>query len=189
MRPVALLYWLTLVAWLASLVAGGATAMAAFSTLPALDAFVPSAAEVFGEPGPASGRYAAGFVAQAVFDLTATLQLVCAGVLGLLLLIQRFGLRWPDRGLANLLREGCILVAIGVAGYQGIVLGPSMNVSLSDYRNAVRAGDAASAAEHQAIFDRGHRIADPLLRTATFALLGALLLSAWTMTPRRPLVD
>ncbi len=196
-RPLAVLYWLLLIAWFAGLVASAATAMAAFGSLPRvfddLGISVPQidAMQQMGalqrdgnipERGE-SGRYIAGFVAQRVFDAVETLQWIIVPMMIGTLLLQRFD-RWPARSTANTWRRLLLVAAICCTGYHLIVLGPRMRSALSDYRGAVQASDAISAASHKAGFDRDHKIADPLLRTTSFLLLGTIVLSAWTLTPR-----
>ncbi len=189
LRIVAVLYWMLLIAWFASLVAAASTAMAAFGTLPPtmrdLGVTVPAfeSMAALDATGTEGGRYLAGFVAQRIFDANETLQWIVVPLLVLTMLAQR-ALRWPARGRANLLRQLLLVAAIACTGYHLIVLAPRMRSELSDYRGAISGSDAASSALHKATFERDHRIADPLLRTTAFLLLGTIALSAWTMTPR-----
>lgn len=188
LRLVAIVYWIVLIAWFAALVAGASTAMAAFGTLtklvPDLGITVPQFAA--SDPsGADAGRYVAGFVAQSVFDAIARLEWAFVPAMLLLLMVQG-GTRWPERSLGNTLRVLMLLIACGTTLYHLTVLTPRMANSLGDYRGAIAGGDPATAAVHKAEFDRDHRISDPLLRTNAFLLLGAILLSAATLTPRTP---
>jgi hypothetical protein len=186
LRLTAIFYWIILVTWFAALVAAAATAMAAFGTLPALigDLGITVPQFAASDPsGPEAGRYVAGFVAQKVFDLVATLQWILVPALLATLLLQR-ATGWPEKGAANTLRVLLLLVAAGATMYHLVILAPRMANALSDYRGAMRAGDTSSAATHKESFDRDHHIADPILRTTSFLLLGAVILSAASLTPR-----
>lgn len=186
LRLVAIVYWIVLIAWFAAIVAGAATAMASFGTLsklvPELGVNVPQFAS--GDPsGPEAGRYIAGFVAQSVFDTLARLEWFLIPAMLLTLLVQ-WASRWPERGPANTLRMAMLLLVCASTAYHLAILSPRMASALGDYRGAIRAGDLATATTHKEVFDRDHRISDPILRINGFLLLGAIVLSAATLTPR-----
>jgi hypothetical protein len=185
LRLTAIVYWLVLITWFAAIVAAAATATAAFGTLiakvPELGVQVPQFAA---DPsGADAGRYLAGFIGQRVFDAIATLQMVLVPAMLLILGVQ-WSTRWPEQSAANALRVLCLLAACAATGYFLIFVAPGMNTALEDYRGAILAGDQASAATYKAAFDADHRISDPVLRTTGFLLLGAIVLSAATLTPR-----
>lgn len=185
-RLVATIYWLSLLTWLAALVAGGVTAMSAFSSLPALGVVVPEAALLFPGAGTESGRYAAGFVAQPAFAFAERVGLVSMPILAAALLVQARVFRWPARSWANRLRVGAIVVGIALMSMHLLVLAPRMTDSLDAYRRAVRDGNAPAAEIDKAAFDADHVKSDFLFRTTLYLLVAAAALSAWTMTPARP---
>ncbi|MDZ4753774.1 MAG: hypothetical protein SGJ09_14305 [Phycisphaerae bacterium] len=185
-RAVTTLYWIALVAWIASLVATAATAMAAFTALPALGVAVPSAALVYPGADDASSRFAAGFVAQRVFDAADRVALLALPALAVTMLLQASFFRWPERSWANRARVACIVAAILLETLHLVILAPRMATTLADYRSAVMQGDASSAAAHKAVFERDHVKADPLLRATMVLLVLGLAASAWVMTPRVP---
>jgi Kef-type K+ transport system membrane component KefB len=184
LRLVAIVYWLALITWFAALVAGGATAMASFGTLsrivPELGITLPPFSEA---EGAEAGRFVAGFVAERVFDALATLEWVLIPVLLATVVIQWLT-RWPERGFANSLRMALILAASATTMFHLVVLSPRMDSALADYRGAVRSGDLAAAASHKQLFDRDHRISDPILRINGGLLLVAIVVSAAILTPR-----
>ena len=184
LRLTAVVYWLVLITWFTAIVAAAVTAMTAFGTLiekvPELGVVVPPFPE---SSGADAGRYLGGFIGQKVFDAIGLLQWVLVPAMLLILLVQ-WASRWPERGTLNALRVTCLLLSCAATLYFLIMVAPGMNTALDDYRGAVRSGDLAVAAEHKAIFDRDHRISDPILRTTGYLLLGAILLSAAALTPR-----
>jgi hypothetical protein len=191
LRFVATVYWLALILWFAALVASGATAMASFGTLsrivPELGVTVPPFAPA--DPSaPAvdageAGRYLAGFVAERVFDALATLEWVLIPIL-LATVVVQWLTRWPERGFANSLRMALILGAAATTMAHLVILSPRMDSALADYRGAVRSGDLSTAASHKQLFDRDHRISDPILRINGGLLLATILISAAILTPR-----
>lgn len=186
LRLTAVVYWLVLVTWFVAVVAAAVTAMASFGTLitlvPELRIVVPQFAAT--DPsGADAGRYVAGFIAQKPFDTITSLQWFLVPAMLLILLVQRAA-RWPERGAMNALRVVLLLLACAASGYYLVAVAPQMAVALADYRGAMLAGDMVSAASHKAIFDQGHHLSDPILRTTGFLLLGAIVLSAAAMTPR-----
>jgi hypothetical protein len=186
-RLLAVAFWIVALVWWASLVASAATAISAFSTLPTLleqlGVVVPSLAAL--DPSPAaSGRFLAGHVAERVFAFTDRVQSWAAPAILVLLVCQRLA-GWPAKGFGNRLRVGLFVVAAGCGLYQAHLLAPRMNEELVRYRAAVAIGDQTTAALAHEAFDRDHRIADPLLRTTSFVLLGAIVVSAWIGTPRQ----
>ncbi len=199
LRLVATVYWIALILWFAGLVAAGATAMASFGTLsrivPELGVAVPpfAAADAAHAADPAltadagdggeAGRYLAGFVAERVFDALATLEWVLIPIL-LATVILQWLTRWPERGFANSLRMALILGASATTMAHLVILAPRMDSALADYRGAVRSGDLSAAASHKQIFDRDHRISDPILRINGGLLLAAIAVSAVILTPR-----
>jgi hypothetical protein len=77
-----------------------------------------------------------------------------------------------------------ILAASATTMSHLVVLSPRMDSALADYRGAVRSGDLAAAASHKQLFDRDHRISDPILRINGGLLLVAIVVSAAILTPR-----
>jgi hypothetical protein len=186
-RLLAVAFWIVALLWWAALVASAATAISAFGTLPRLleelGVVVPSLAVL--DPSPAaSGRFLAGHVAERVFAFTDRVQSWAAPAILIILIGQRLA-GWPAKSFANRLRCGLFVVADGCVLYQAQLLAPRMNDELVRYRDAVAIGDATTASAAQEAFDRDHRIADPLLRTTSFLLLGAIVVSAWVGSPRQ----
>jgi hypothetical protein len=186
LRLTAVAYWLVLITWFAAIVAAAVTAIAAFGTLskivPDLGIMVPQFAST--DPsGPDAGRFVAGFVAQQVFDLIEVLQWFLVPAILLILLVQ-WASRWPEKGALNTLRVVLLLMACGATVYFLWFLAPRMSTALNDYRGAIRGGDMAAAVAPKEAFDRDHQVSDPLLRTTGFLLLGVMILSAATLTPR-----
>ncbi|MFO0828939.1 MAG: hypothetical protein U0572_12430 [Phycisphaerales bacterium] len=184
-RLVNTVYWLALVAWFAALFAGAATATSAFTALPALGVVVPSADQVYPGATPEAARFAAGFVAQPVFNTLDRVALLAMPTLAITMLLQRSAFAWPSRSWANRGRIAVIAAAIVVGTLHLALLAPRMNTTLADYRAAVLQGDAQAAAEHKTSFDRDHKKSEPMLGTAGMLLVVGIALSAWTFTPRR----
>jgi hypothetical protein len=178
-------FWVALVAWLAALVAAAATAIAAFGSLPELGVVVPDAGEVYPGGSAEAGRFAAGFVAQPVFDGAATVLWFAVPVAAGSAILLRSVFRWPGRGWVERIRVAFLFAAVVLSLLHVAILAPRMRTALADYRGAVFQGDATSAAAHKALFDADHRRADPLLRTTSGLLAVVLVLSAFSFAPRR----
>lgn len=178
-------YWLALTIWLGVLIAAGATAIAAFGTLPELGVAFPQAEGVYPAGSAEAGRFTAGFVAQPVFDLAARVMWFCVPVAAATALLLRVNLRFPSRSWPDRVRVAALTAAVLLALIHVLVLAPRMRVALGDYRSAVFQGDAVAAAAHKATFDADHRRSDPLLRTTGILLFGVIVLSAYTFSPRR----
>ena len=165
-------WWLVLTGWIAALIAPGAAAMSAFTALPALGVEVPSHAAFFADDPDGAGRFAAGFVTYPIFLATDRIQLVLAGIAMLLVLVER-GVPCGDGGRGHrLLCRLALLSASGCLAWYLLFVAPPLATSLHDWRTAVLADDASSAATAYRIFDPLHRTAERL----TTATLGSLLI-------------
>jgi hypothetical protein len=172
-RPTATLLLLALAAWLATLTAAGASAMAAFTSLPKMGVSVAGTEEFFAADTSEMGRYAAGRMLAPVFMTSDWVQFACSALaVGCTVRMARLGAFGGHR-LARL----ALFAAVGTAA---LLLAfhawraPAMNADLLAYWQAIAAGDRDAAAAAKASFDGAHRIADGGFRATLVAVLVAL---------------
>jgi hypothetical protein len=178
----AFLAWL-LALWLSCGVAVVVAAIAAFPSLAGKGVIVPGY-EILVESGDsaASGRLAAGFVMDRVFAMTDLAQWILAP---LALLVAAWCWR-GRRGSSGRTLAGFVMAlaaaALGLVISHNLAIGPSMLVSLEEYRSLLLAGDLENALAVRDGFDAMHVLADRLyglrMLLVALALPLALLLPA-----------
>jgi len=162
--------------WVGSLGMAGAAAAIVFPEMKSLE---PTLGQypLYTEP---HWRLAAGHVAAKLFFVSDMVQLVCAPVAGiaLVLLVLRKVVAWPSRLIAGRLVVLTLLMAL--LSYRFFVLAPRMDRELSLYRLAATAGDMTTAEAHLSSFNADHPTASRIM-TGTFALgLLGFALGAWS---------
>jgi hypothetical protein len=166
--------------WVGSLGMTGAVAAIIFPAMKSLEPTL-GAYALYSEQ---HWRLAAGHVASRVFFVSDIVQLFCAPLAGiaLVLLVLRKRVPWPSRLIAARLVVLTLLMAL--LSYRFFVLAPRMDRALSDYRAAASEGEMDSASAHLLAFNTDHPIASRVL-TATFVIsLTGLGLGAWSASSR-----
>lgn len=148
----------------------GAGAAIAFPTMKAIEPTL-GAYPLYSEP---HWRLAAGHVAAKLFFVSDVVQLVCAPVAGLALVLLVLGrlVPWPSRLMAARLVVFTLLMAI--LSYRFFLLAPRMDRELALYRAAAQAGEMEPAAAHLAAFNADHPTASNVM-VATFGLGAAAM--------------
>jgi len=176
---------LALALWLGFLVASGAVAAVIFPLMRELD---PTLSGFTGYTGE-HWRIAAGQIAARIFFISDVVQFAAIffTVTSLVLSCWVFGL--PLRRVSTMVRACALGGAALLAGYQLMVLGPTMNATSRDYWEAARAGDLENATRHRERFASMHPEATTALAgTALFVtvtlIAGVCSLAAGTDTGR-----
>jgi hypothetical protein len=183
-RFIAAIWWLSLVAWIAAIIAPAAAAMVAFPRLPELGAEIPATREFFAADPDGAGRFVAGYVTNPLFLAADRVRPVAA----LLMLAALMLTRGRPCGEGRLALAG--VIAVGVAAIPLAVslvfVASPLAASLEEWRAAVFAGDQAAAAIAKAVFDPLHVRASQLMRTElALVLLGVATCGAASYTPPR----
>jgi hypothetical protein len=167
--------------WVGTLGMAGAAAAIIFPTMRELEPTL-GAYPMYTEP---HWRLAAGHVAAKLFFVSDLVQLVCAPLAGLslVLIVLRKLAPWPSRLVAA--RLVLLTLVMALVSYRFFVLAPRMDRELAIYRSAATAGDMTRADEHLAAFNADHPTASRVM-SGTFALtLLGFALGAWSAS-RRP---
>ncbi len=151
--------------WVGVLGMAGVSAAIVFPTMKGLDPLL-GAYPLYTEP---HWRLAAGHVAAKLFFVSDIVQLVCAPVAGLALVLMVLGklVPWPSRLMAGRLVVFTLLMAI--LSYRFFVLAPRMDRELALYRASAQAGEMEPAAAHLAAFNADHPMASNVMGV-TFGL-------------------
>lgn len=170
---------LALSVWLAGLLSAGLSAAIIFPQMKSLHPALPDFAHYSGE----HWKIAGGFVANRIFLIVDSVQLVCASTailtLGLTLLrankapVGSPARRPPLAGTRILL----LTFACALLAYELLILSPRMALNLNNFWTAAKDGNRAVADAAQAAFDADHPIASNVL-VATAAAVLLLLVSA-----------
>ncbi|MCW5769346.1 MAG: hypothetical protein KIT19_11750 [Phycisphaeraceae bacterium] len=167
--------------WVGSLGMAGAAAAIIFPTMKSLEPTL-GAYPLYTEP---HWRLAAGHIAAQLFFVSDIVQLICAPLAGiaLVLLVLQRRVPWPSRLIAGRLVVLTLLMAM--LSYRFFLLAPRMDRELSLYRAAASAGEMPVAETHLVGFNSDHPTASRVM-TATFMLAFAgLALGAWSAASRR----
>jgi hypothetical protein len=173
-------YWLSLVAWLAALVAAGLCAVHTFGTL----GDMPLVLERFATyPAPEHGRIAAGLVMADVFFAVDCVQFAAipAALIMLGLQLTVFGL--PARRPSNLIRLGCLVLAAGLFAYYAVAVAPALNGALRSYWEAAAAGDVEAAGHDRGLVAAYHSTAQMVFQLNLALVTGAVAASAAALAP------
>ena len=181
----AMLWWLILVAWCAALVAPAATAMSAFTGLPAMEVTTDRVEAFFGDDHEAAGRFVAGYVVHPVFQASARVQTGCA-ILALVLLVLRRGAPvGRPRSISRRVGTTAAMLAIVTFAWYLIGVLPSVETALETWRGAVNSGDREAAAAAYAAFDPWHRSAERAVQLTFAAVLVAVIAGGIASAPAR----
>lgn len=163
--------------WLGALVMTGATAAVVFTEMKSLTPALPAYAAYTGEHWALAG----GRVMQRVFFFADAAQFICGlgAALTLLLSVATFGL--SVRRVSTLVRGALVFIAVALAAYAIIGLGPRMNSNLRAYWSAAERGDMEDAARPRAAFDADHPVASAVMSATAAAVLLALIAGAWSV--------
>lgn len=178
-------WWLALMAWTAAIIAPAATAMSAFTSLPAMDVTTDRIESFFGDDREGAGRFIAGYVTHPVFQVSDRVQLVCA-VVGIVLLVLRGGAPvGRPKSISRRCATAMVLLAAALLGWYLLGVSPSVESTLEAWRAAVDAGDRDAATSAYAAFDPWHRSAERGMSLILGAVLLAIVSSAVGSTPPR----
>ncbi len=167
--------------WVGTLGMAGASAAIVFPTMRSLEPTL-GAYPLYTEP---HWRLAAGHVAAKLFFASDLVQLVCAPLAGiaLVLMVMKKVVPWPSRLIAGRLVVLTLLMA--VLSYRFFVLAPRMDRDLALYRAAASAGEMEPAAQHLAAFNADHPTASRIMTTTFVLALLGLVIGAWSASSAR----
>ena len=164
--------------WAGAIALAAATAAVAFPTLKHMDVRIPSL-----PPGSESDhfRFAAGAVAQRVFNIGDIVAFGCAMLSALALLALVGAFKIPMKRPANALRALALTIAIASLAALLLVVTPSINAASEAHLAAVIAGNHEDAARHRAAVDDLHPLASMLMSIELVSVLIALLCGGWSL--------
>jgi hypothetical protein len=173
-------YWLSLVAWLAALTGAGLCAVHTFGKLPG----TPLVLERFAlYPAAEHGRIAAGLVMADLFFTVDVVQFVAIPAALIMLALQLTVFRLPPGRPSNLIRLGCLVLGACLFAYYAVAVAPALNLALRTYWGAAGAGDLATAEAQRHLVGICHSRAQLILQ-ANFALIvAAVAASAVALAP------
>lgn len=175
-RLIDVIFWLALVLWLATILAAGVNAAAAFIVLPDAAVLI----ERYGDLPPAQqSRLVAGLVTEPVFTIADLVQFALVPITVLALALQWFRPCGRRAGATDVLRTICIAGAAGLFLYRAFLIMPDLNTHLQSYRTAAEAGELEQAATARAAFDVLHPLASDLYQWCALLLVCAVALSAY----------
>ncbi|MBX3360885.1 MAG: hypothetical protein KF912_08535 [Phycisphaeraceae bacterium] len=166
--------------WVGSLGMAGAAAAIIFPTMKTLEPTL-GAYPLYTEP---HWRLAAGHVAAQLFFVSDIVQLICAPLAGiaLVLLVLQRRVPWPSRLIAGRLVVLTLLMAL--LSYRFFLLAPRMDRELSLYRAAASEGEMAAAETHLIAFNADHPTASRVMTATIVMALTGLSLGAWSAASR-----
>jgi hypothetical protein len=177
---VQILYWIALATWFGGALFVAVAAPVIFRTVREHDPLLPRVLSVNLE-GQHGTLLAGAIVANILRQLT-TLQLVCAGSLILLNIVQWFIIDLTDHNAtAAVIRSALIAAAAGVVLYDWRVVSPQIEAHRKEYIEHADEPEIANPAKEA--FDREHRFSVMMLQALLFLLLGLILFSP-NITPR-----
>lgn len=171
---------LTLVLWLASLIAGGAMAAALFPWMKQLEPVLPGFSAYSGE----HWKLGAGLIAQRFFAAGDMAQLVCAClcvVCHALVMIDERGRASPAKR-EMFAQSALVGVPWLLVAYEVFILGPRMTANFRSLVAAARAGDNDAARVHQSAFSSDHPTATMVLVSTACAVLVLLMFRVVMLT-------
>ncbi|MHC4130209.1 MAG: hypothetical protein ACYSWT_08530 [Planctomycetota bacterium] len=173
-------YWLSLVVWLAALAAAGLCALYTFGTLGS----TPLVLEQFATyPAPEHGKIAAGLVMADLFFTVDCVQFVAIPAALIMLGLQLTVLGLPARRPSNLIRLGCGVLAAGLFAYYAVAVAPPLNGALRAYWDAAAAGDLEAAGRGRDLVAAYHSTARVVLQLNLALVTGAVAASAVALGP------
>jgi hypothetical protein len=185
-RFVRLIFWAALAVWIGGLVTLGVAAPSVFKSLETIQATVPDPASPLAQPKQLGGEVFGAILANfGYLELGASIALVLAVVLESLLLRGAM-LRKPW----HLLRVALVLAALGLFGYDRLVVYPSVLSARDAWYASLKtsatlpAGATRPAAESslKADFDAQHKQSESLAHMKVYILLAILALTALANT-------
>ena len=177
---VQIIYWLALSTWFGGVMFVAVAAPIVFRTVRESNPVLPGVLSVNLEGQ--HGTLLAGSIVGNILDRLSRLELICGGVVLLMLIAQFFVIDLRGQNLtAAVLRAVMYVAAIGVVVYDWRVIWPKIQKHRAEYIDHADEPDVANPAKDQ--FDRYHRQSVTLLMIVLFLLLGMILFSA-NITPR-----
>ena len=177
---VQIVYWLALSTWFGGVLFVAVAAPIVFRTVRENNPLLPHVLSVNLEGQ--HGTLLAGSIVGNILDRLARVELICGGVLLLMLIAQPFLIDLRGQNLtAAILRSVRFVAAVALVVYDWRVVWPKIQKHRADYIDHADEPEVANPAKDQ--FDRYHRQSVTLLMIVLFLLLGMILFSA-TITPR-----
>jgi len=175
-----IVYWLSLVAWLAALAAAGLCAIYTFGSL----GNTPLVLEQFATyPAQEHGTIAAGLVMVDLFVTVDFVQFLAIPAALIMLGLQLTVLGLPARRPSNLIRLGCLVLAAGLFAYYAVAVAPPLNGALRAYWDAAAAGDLDTAGQGRDLVAAYHSTAQVVLQLNLALVTGAVAASAVALGP------
>jgi len=178
-------WWLTLVAWTAAIIAPAATAMSAFTSLPAMEVRTDRIEPFFAEDTEGAGRFIAGYVTHPVFQASDRVQLGCAVIGVVLLAVRRGAPVGRPKSIPRRLATTTMILAVATLSWYLLFISPAVESTLETWRSAVDAGDRGAATAAYAAFDPWHRSAERGMSLILGAVLLTVVVSGAGSTPPR----
>ena len=173
-------YWLSLVVWLAALAAAGLCAVHTFEKLQA----TPLVLERFATyPAQEHGTIAAGLVMADLFVTVDFVQFAVIPAALIMLGLQLTVFSLPARRPSNLIRLGCLVLAAGLFAYYAVAVAPPLNGALRVYWDAAAAGDLEAAGQGRDLVAAYHSTAHVVLQLNLALVTGAVAASAVALGP------
>jgi hypothetical protein len=179
---VSILVWLCLCFWLAAAIAAGVSAAGVFAVLPDLE---PTLTPYAALPVEVQGRIAAGLITEPIFTATDLLQGACSILLVLGVVLHEILRMGSHRPLARWVWAGAIAVASILLWGRMLLLMPTMNGELRQYRATAMEGNLDATIKAREAFDALHPTASTMMETCVACLVLAIVAGAVLATPRR----
>lgn len=178
---VMIVYWLALATWFGGVLFVALAAPVIFKTVREANPLLPGVLSV--NLDGQHGTLLAGSIVGNLLNRLAQIEIGCAAVLLLTLIIQPFTVDIRESNLtAYILRFALAAVAAAVVAYDRWVLWPRIWKQRQEYLDHADEPDVANPAKDE--FDRLHRQSVTMLSGVLFLLLGVILFSGG-ITPKR----
>jgi len=180
-------YWLALGTWLGAMVMLAIAAATAFQVSREHGVTLPSMQY---EGSHLAGRDAevfAGHVVGGMIDKLAIVQMACAVLIFITLLLQltafRATLHLRPGSAGNVLRVLLLVVVLALLKFDRIHVNPTIH----EHRTAMYEPDISETAytTARAAFDRYHKLSENVGKATVFLLIGAMFTSAFALHPKR----
>lgn len=180
-------YWLALGTWLGAMIMLALAAAAAFHVSREQGATLPSLQYATSHLQGRDAEVLAGHVVGRMIDHLAVLQMVCAVLIFLTLLLQltmfRAELHLRAGSAGNVLRVLLLVAALALLKFDRIHVNPTIH----EHRAAMyETGISQQQYEvARAAFDRYHALSENVGKATVFILIGAMIASAFALHPKR----
>src|SRR5262245_20941515 len=170
---VQVLYWLALATWFGGVLFIAVAAPVIFRTIREADPTLPRVLSV--NLDKQHSTLLAGSIVANLLNLLVRVQLICAGVVCLTMIVQWLYLDYGNRThlFAAILRGAMFLAAVALAIYDWLVVWPRVKKFRQEYIDHADEPDVANPAKEN--FDRYQDESVTVLRNIFFLLLGIIL--------------